>query len=239
MGTKDELLELLRNAYEEEQAFVVGLSDEARTALGSPEAWEAKDVIAHLAAWRTRMAQRLEAVARDEPPPRFDDQERINAQVFLENRERPWDEVLNEAADAYAGLVRRVEALSEDELTNPERFEWLGGAPLWRRITGNSFTHVLIHLSEYHVHHNSPDAGLQVHQAAVRALEPLEGFRELYGAEIYNLACTHALTGQREQAILQLHQALQLNPALTDWSREDPDLVSLHDEPGFQALFTD
>ncbi len=59
----------------------------------------------------------------------------------------------------------------------------------------------------------------------------------------YNLACTHALLGDREQALFWLRKEFAENhpePASLQrqriWARQDPDLVSLRKDPGFQAL---
>jgi hypothetical protein len=35
-----------------------------------------------------------------------------------------------------------------------------------------------------------------------------------------------------------VREALAVNPKLTEWSKEDADLVSLHDLPEYQALYT-
>ncbi|MCP5023042.1 MAG: hypothetical protein GY930_14880 [bacterium] len=59
----------------------------------------------------------------------------------------------------------------------------------------------------------------------------------------YNLACTHALLGDRDQAMFWLGKEFAENhpePASLQrqriWARQDPDLVSLRKDPGFQAL---
>jgi hypothetical protein len=53
------LLDLLRQARETEMDFVDGLSDGQRARSGTLEDWSAKDVIAHVAAWKARMADIL------------------------------------------------------------------------------------------------------------------------------------------------------------------------------------
>jgi hypothetical protein len=83
------LLNLLDRAYQEEQAFVEGLSDEERSTVGTLEQWSAKDVIAHIAAWKERMARNLAAVARGEPVSRVDDYDQVNAEIFDEYHEPP------------------------------------------------------------------------------------------------------------------------------------------------------
>jgi hypothetical protein len=67
---KPRLLALLDAALADQQAFVDGLSDDARQANGSVDGWAAKDHIAHLTAWKRQSARLLAAaVAGDTPPP--------------------------------------------------------------------------------------------------------------------------------------------------------------------------
>jgi hypothetical protein len=51
------------------------------------------------------------------------------------------------------------------------------------------------------------------------------------------LACHYALTGQAENAITNLREALALNEGMIEWSRQDPDLKSLHELEAYQALY--
>jgi predicted Zn-dependent protease len=55
----------------------------------------------------------------------------------------------------------------------------------------------------------------------------------------YNLACHYALIGETDRAIEGLREALLLNPELTEWSKQDSDLASIRDAPGYQALYTE
>jgi len=59
----------------------------------------------------------------------------------------------------------------------------------------------------------------------------------------YNLACTHALLGDRDRAVELLRRALDenfLTPGSRErqktWARDDPDLKSLRGDPRFEAL---
>jgi hypothetical protein len=53
----------------------------------------------------------------------------------------------------------------------------------------------------------------------------------------YNLACFYAKTGQPAAALALLPGALRLAPDIMEWSKEDPDLVSLHTEPAYRASY--
>ena len=50
---------------------------------------------------------------------------------------------------------------------------------------------------------------------------------------LYGLACAEALAGHPEDALAHLHRALELRPDWADHAREDEDLVSLRDLPGW------
>jgi predicted Zn-dependent protease len=52
----------------------------------------------------------------------------------------------------------------------------------------------------------------------------------------YNLGCSYALTGQREQAFNALTKAVDLGYADTDWMLKDSDLQSLREDPRFPQL---
>lgn len=54
----------------------------------------------------------------------------------------------------------------------------------------------------------------------------------------YNLACSHALTGRREEALAALERAIELGYSDVGFLLKDGDLVSLHDDERFAELIT-
>ncbi|HEX5260204.1 MAG TPA: hypothetical protein VFW18_01910 [Gaiellales bacterium] len=52
---------------------------------------------------------------------------------------------------------------------------------------------------------------------------------------LYNLACYEALAGQREQAIVHLARAIELDPRMAEWARGDADFESVRDRSDFPA----
>lgn len=56
---------------------------------------------------------------------------------------------------------------------------------------------------------------------------------------LYNLACLEAGALQREAALAALRAAAAADPETLDGADTDPDLVSLHDDPGFVALLAE
>lgn len=239
MELKSKLIELIEHASKEEQALFARLSEDERAVRGEPDRWSPKDTIAHLAAWKTRLAENLAVAARGETPVRVEDFEAVNARDFELNRDRSWSEILNEAAEASRQLVEQVENRSEAELRGTDTLPWEEGRPLWRVIAGNACTHVMaIHLGPALVECGEKEYAKQLQEDAAKLLLELDESQSWQGVVRYNLACHYALAGETETAIERLREALELNPELTEWSKEDSDLASLREEPGYKALYT-
>lgn len=56
------------------------------------------------------------------------------------------------------------------------------------------------------------------------------------GGAWYNFACSQALLGQAEKALLSLTAAVHAGYDDASWMRKDPDLASLRKHPAFAAL---
>jgi tetratricopeptide (TPR) repeat protein len=50
---------------------------------------------------------------------------------------------------------------------------------------------------------------------------------------LYNLACAEALTGKREEAVEHLRRAVELYAPFAEIARDDPDLDSVREHPGY------
>ena len=240
MELKSKLIELIKHASEEEQALFARLSEDERAVRGEPDRWSPKDVIAHLAAWKTRLAENLASAARGETPVRDEDYEAVNAKVFELNQDRSWSEILQEAAEASQQLVEQVEKRSEAELRGTETLPWQEDRSLWRLIVGNAYTHVIaMHLGPLLIERGEKEYATELQEKAAKLLSELDESQSWQGAVRYNLACHYALAGETETAIEELREALELNPELTEWSKEDSDLASIREEPDYEALYTE
>ena len=237
MDLKPKLLDLLQRARKEEQAFVSNLLDDERAAEGTLEQWSAKDMMAHIAAWKERMAQNLAAVARGEAPRRTEDIDEANAEIFEEHQHRSWAEILEYAKQAYRMLVETVQAMDEEKLTTGEVLPWQDGRPLWRFIAGNGYTHPILHMAQFYSDRGEADHATEIMEEAAGLLAQFDESSDWQGIVRYNLACHYALAGQKEKAISELRQALRLNPELTAWSKQDPDFASVRQEAEYQALY--
>ena len=232
------LVELVERACQEEQALFAKLSEEERSIRGEPDRWSPKDAVAHIAAWKMRLAANLRAAACGEPLERYDDYEAVNARDFEENRDRPWSEILDWAAEACRRLIEQIEGRSEAELAGTETLPWQGERPLWRLIVGTGFMHsVMMHLNPVYLEREDKDYATRLQEDMAELLGDLDEGRDWQGLVSYNLACHYALVGEAETAIGKLREALELSPGIREWSQEDPDLTSIREEPGYLALY--
>jgi hypothetical protein len=119
---------------------------------GATGEWSFKDVVAHLNGWRTRTLARLEAArtgAEPAPPPwpagLNEDSEaglaQINAWIERAGQERSLQAVLDESRRSFDRMRDAVLALSDTELTDPDRYPWMGGEPVGA-VVGSSFSHL-------------------------------------------------------------------------------------------------
>jgi hypothetical protein len=118
---------------------------------GATGAWSFKDVVAHLNGWRTRTLARLDAARTGAEPvtpwPADLDEDteaglvQINAWIEQAGRERSLEKVLDESRRSFDLMRDAVLALSDEELTDPSRYPWMGGEPVGA-VIGYAFDHL-------------------------------------------------------------------------------------------------
>jgi hypothetical protein len=115
---------------------------------GAAGDWTIKDVIAHLTFWRWWSVRRLEAAVRnDVPVPPWgsgldendeEDTERINQQAYESNRDQSIADVLRDSRETFDRAEAALQALSEADLFEANRFSWLGGANVSAVVHGSA-----------------------------------------------------------------------------------------------------
>jgi len=234
MDANTQLLRLLERASLEEQKLIKSLSEKERSAVGTLEQWSAKDMIAHVAAWKEEMAQRLTNTKTDASPNAMEEIDKINAEIFEQHRHQSWAEILDLTERAYHSLVKQTQSL--DDLYNTQAFPWQGGSPLWRWIVGHGYTHPIMHLAQFYIGRGDIRSAVIIQEEATEMLMPIDEGPAWQGVVRYNLACVYTQAGEKKWAISELRQAFQLNPGLKEYSKSDPDLAAIQDVPEFQAL---
>lgn len=228
------LLRLLDVAHLDELAFVERLDAEEREAVGTPGRWSARDHIAHVAYWRQRLADRLEAELRGQPLPELESWETLNDKLFEERRRRSWPDVLADAERSHIALAACIERLNDEDLVTFGRFSWVDGQPLHDAVMGSAYEHLQLHLAQYHIERGNLPEARHIHERSAARVVDADTPPALEGLVLYNLACFHSLHGDLHDARVALDRALALYPTsrLAEFARTDPDLIPLRDGGG-------
>ena len=223
------LLDLLHQAHLAQDAFLQELNTAERATTGTPEYWSAKDHVAHMTFWRQRLVLRLTAILHDETPPSAENFEQLNSQIFEEQRERSWSDILSESEQVYVALITHIEQLTEEDLTAFNRFDWISdGWPLYTTFMGYWYEHAQQHLAQYYLDRHDLPRATYTYESWTRRVVQTEAPEFLKGYALYNLACFYAIHSQLEKASATLQQALTLAPHFKELSLTDPDLIALH-----------
>jgi hypothetical protein len=204
------------------------LSAEARDAGNTIGDWSAKDVQAHLAAWRSIEARRLEATARGESGPSDGDPglgdpvEASNAHLHAKHADWSWEAVSREADASIEALIEVIGRSTSEALC--ECNDDVAG------IGANGANHAMGHLSDIARlagGHERFDAFAAEIEAILRRnhLPPRDS-----GVIMYNLACHRALSGELDEARRVLRAAFARRGDLLTLAMDDPDLVAVRDE---------
>ncbi len=237
MKVKEKLLQVMDWIEAVENRLIESLSAEERARRGEVDHWSPKDILSHVVAWRQTMIQMFQA---REPESVFRTMEEVqpaNTFIFNAYRDLSWTELEAFARSTRDDLRRLVSVHSEKDLTDPKRFPWLEGQTLWRRIAGNLVVHPLTHYAQLLGEVGRKRESFELQIEGADQLLGLDDDPAWQGVTIYNRACAYALAGQKEPAIADLRRALELNPGLTEWSKEDPDFSSVRKDPAFQAVY--
>ncbi|KPV49621.1 hypothetical protein SE17_31580 [Kouleothrix aurantiaca] len=228
------LLALVDRAYAAQNAWIASLSDAERELVGTPERWSAKDMLAHVTFWQQVMIDRLNMVGRGETPTLFGDFQPVNERVFAERNALPWQQVLDEAAAAYAAASEHVRTFDTATLTERDRFAWNHNEPLVSNVLSNSYWHPLEHAARFSIERGDSAGAIALMDDAIVNQAALAVFPHDRATALFNLACLYATNGLPAQALALLPESLALRPDLIEWSKQDSDLDSIRDTPEFQ-----
>ena len=215
------LVEAVRAGREAERDVFGALDRVVRDAPSPDGGWSAKDVQAHLSAWKRRQVERMAAIREDCEEPAVAETDEINAVFHAERADWPWERVVGDADRSTSDLIAEVEAASPATLG----LDRVSGT-----VLGNGPEHTLTHLAGV-----AASAGLssRVDDLADAIAEIVDrgawpGRPAAYAR--YNLACFHALSGRLDTARELLRQALAHQEELRAFAPEDDDLITLRDE---------
>jgi tetratricopeptide (TPR) repeat protein len=234
---KSRLIDLLKKTRSAQRAFWNTLTEEERSAPGKPDDWAPKDIMAHVNTWNDRTAARLEATACDEEPKQYPDFEDENRRIYEANKDKSWEDLLRFEESVFARLAVAIDALTEERLTDPKRFEWTNERPLWWNVAFTCYYHGMAHIADILFKRGDHEVGFALHKHLADDLLSLDDGDTWQGTTLYNLACIYSLHNSTEKAIDLLRRSFELNPDLLDWSKKDSDLDRLRELPAFKSLY--
>lgn len=141
MNMKEHILAALREQFDRWEELLANLSDEQILTPLLPSHWSTKDVIAHLMTWQQRSIARLEGALLNRVPefPKWhsvpdpdseSNTEKVNTWIYETHHERTWSEVHQDWKDGFLRFLQSGEEISERDLLDPGRYQWLEGQPL-------------------------------------------------------------------------------------------------------------
>jgi uncharacterized protein (TIGR03083 family) len=149
--TKRELLEAIQKGRAEFEAALAKLSPEQMVAPGVMGEWSVKDILGHIGMWESRLVTILYAVERGATPSQLvhtqAEVDKVNAGSYAEQRDRPLDRVLADFHGVHRQLLKRLDAVEENDLFDPKRFQWMEGESLAKLVAGDTFEHYAEHRS--------------------------------------------------------------------------------------------
>ena len=179
-----------RATRETERATFDAFEPADRDAPAADGGWSAKDVQAHLSAWKRHQTERLTAIreGRDEPPDTVETDEQ-NAVFHAERADSPWDDVRADADQAMTDLLAATQAASDETLEEPR----VSGS-----ILGNGPEHGLAHLPAVAARVGMEARVTELAEAFEASLDDDWPTRATDYAR-YNLACFYALRGDLDE----------------------------------------
>lgn len=223
------LLRLLRQARQAELTWMDTLSEAERKVDGTLEQWSAKDLLAHITAWKERGAENLARAQRGETRSQPNSIEELNEEIFTTSQDRSWQDVRDQAERAFTALVAQVEQHPEKAFANQEDIVW--------QTMACGGKHPYRHIAEFSLQQGNVEQATSLYEELIEGMRHMPLPPQELGRARYQFACFYATTGQIAKAIEELSQAQQLEPRAVEWLKQDNTLDALRSLPAFQALY--
>lgn len=234
-----QLMGVLQKPHRTMMNFMNSLSEAERSAAGTWENWAPKDQLSHITYWNRRAVECLAYVSRGQTPPKYPHYEECNRLNFDETKDKPVEMLLRETEAVQESLILVLKRFTEDDLRTTGKHPFNKEATLLEYVLHNFYSHVLTHVTDAYLKLGDTKTVDRAADQMVTDILSLDDSPRSRGTVLYNRACFYALTGNKPQALEFLKQGIEHRSDLKQWAKEDPDLISLRDEPQFIALLAD
>jgi hypothetical protein len=149
---RDEILEQLDNNRIQLLELLELIPEDSLVEPGTIGEWSIADVLTHLTAWESELVTFLMKIDQGKKPEKWlnavQDIEAYNAQSYRENKGRDLDRIFDDFHGVRIQLEQWLEEFSNQQLNDPEKYEWSQGQPLWSIIEECSFGHEAEHIED-------------------------------------------------------------------------------------------
>jgi uncharacterized damage-inducible protein DinB len=232
-AVKPGLLALLKVVGEEWIAVLDAAGEAERTQAGTFERWSFKDTVAHVAYWQQWEVDQLGRIRRGETLLSTKDAD--DAAVYAQYQHMTWDAIRAMAETAQQGLCAAIGTVSE-ALLDMEVPGRMNGDRHWTIVLGHGVWHPCDHMTSFYRSRGQISHALHLHQRVYDTARSMPSPGKMRGGAVYNIACVYALSGEPVKALNAFREALQHDPWLLHWSKEDGDMRFLRMLPGYDAL---
>ncbi len=236
MSIKAQLIQLANMVHQEEIKYINSLNEAEKNQIGKMDDWSIKDMLVHISVWKAIMAERLAGKDTFEGINIHPDFEDTNIEIYNKYKMATWSEIDQLVNSCHYALIARLEELRDEDLMRVDRYAWQNDRILWQRIYGTDIIHPALHISERYIDRGEVEPALELIETVSKQAMELSDEDSWQGAQHYNIACYHALAGDRDAALEKLEIAFRLQADLVPWAQEDTDLKSLWEDAGFLAL---
>lgn len=146
--TKEDILNLLLSTREKLEAALARVPEEQMQSPILHDGWSVQDMLGHITFWEERAVDNFASLQAGLTPDPITDMDAINARTLSEFRRFSLEEVRLREQVAYQHVLDMLESASEDELVNPNHFDWTNGNPFVAWIAGDTWDHYTEHLPE-------------------------------------------------------------------------------------------
>ena len=143
---KQQVIERLQWERAAWEALLAEVGEERMTQPGPMGDWTMKDTVAHVTGWGQEHIAHLQAAQRGDAPASpldtGEDVDVINQRIYNANVDKSLHDVLNESRAFWKQLEDLMQATTEEDLIEPERFSWTKGKALGSMTVDNLANHI-------------------------------------------------------------------------------------------------
>jgi rhodanese-related sulfurtransferase len=147
---QSDIVNLFEYTRREIAAFIAGVSEAEKQAIGTPDQWSAKDLLANIGFWQEYMLERMGYYQRGETPPRQVDFDALNLQAHAQYKDYSWDDVLRQGNHALVRLIEAVGGFDDRQLSVNNRYGDSAGGPLWGEIIANGYLYPMEQIARFY-----------------------------------------------------------------------------------------